>query len=388
MAPDRCWRQILLCFLFNSTCGAGRRALHTRAGDGTELATDGLKEGGVGYAEKEGASGKAASKASKKKKAKTKKSGGKRKSGSDEDDLYQGINNISELTAVVDFYEGGDFCEETGEKRSLKTSITCCPADRVPVDFQDTSPVAVLVSIQEISTCSYLAKVCSRLLCPAAADELAVGQGEGGAVSSGVGALATEVGGVLGILQELEACFPPKKDTWWSYKLCLLEGMSQYHEDLFQKTDGTLVSKVTDEYSLGEWDRSTVTDEGEDLIRREQGTDGEAGAIVLEFTGGTECDLTGVLRSATVHLKCGIREEVKEVIEDRTCHYRVLAFSPFLCSHPALVPKKAAVRTVECVSEGESRRDKLKGRASRGADFLRRVRDRMVELGDMDQQKP
>lgn len=36
-----------------------------------------------------------------------------------------------------------------------------------------------------------------------------------------------------------------RKDTWWSYKLCLLEGISQYHEDLFQKPDGRLFSKIT-----------------------------------------------------------------------------------------------------------------------------------------------
>lgn len=51
----------------------------------------------------------------------------------------------------------------------------------------------------------------------------------------------------------------------------------------------------------------------------------------IQFTGGTECDLTGVLRSTTVHLKCGSVQEVREVTEDRTCHYRVLAISPLLC---------------------------------------------------------
>ncbi len=37
-----------------------------------------------------------------------------------------------------------------------------------------------------------------------------------------------------------------------------------------------------DEFSLGEWDRSEVTGEGEGLIHRGQRADGEAGAIVLE----------------------------------------------------------------------------------------------------------
>eukprot|EP00752_Nemacystus_decipiens_P011291 g10034.t1 len=268
------------------------------------------------------------------------------------DDPFQGINDFSELAAVFDFYEGGDVCEETGTSRSLKTSITCCATNQMEADGQATSPTAILVSIQEISVCSYLAQVCSRLLCPAATDEREVvhGQGKEAAISSGVAVASVghRLGGVFVILQQLEACFPPKKDSWWSYKLCLSTGISQYHEDLFQKNDGSLVAKVTDTFSLGTWDKSTVTGEGEDLIHpSEHGTQGEGGTIVLEFTGGTECDLTGVLRSSTVHLKCGSMQEVREVIEDRTCHYRILALSPLLCSHPALMPKKAAVRTVE-----------------------------------------
>lgn len=50
-----------------------------------------------------------------------------------------------------------------------------------------------------------------------------------------------------------------------------------------------------------------------------------------QFAGGTECDLTGVLRSSTVFLKCGAVDAVKEVVEDATCHYRVVAESPLLC---------------------------------------------------------
>eukprot|EP00903_Cladosiphon_okamuranus_P007027 g6833.t1 len=279
------------------------------------------------------------------------------------DDPFQGINDLSQLAAVFDFYEGGDVCEETGASRSLKTVITCCATNLLEADGQATSPTAILVSIQEVSVCSYLAQVCSRLVCPAVTDEVVHGKGTEAATSSGVAvsSVGRRLGGVLGILQRLEICFPPKKDSWWSYKLCLSTGISQYHEDVFQKADGGLVAKVTDTFSLGTWDRSTVTGEGEDLIRPSpHEAQGEAGTIVLEFTGGTECDLTGVLRSSTVHLKCGSLQEVKEVVEDRTCHYRILAFSPLLCSHPALMPKTAAVRTVDCVPERKAIREKPK----------------------------
>lgn len=52
---------------------------------------------------------------------------------------------------------------------------------------------------------------------------------------------------------------------------------------------------------------------------------------VLQFTGGSECDLTGGQRSTTVFLKCGAVEEVTEAREDYTCHYRLAAVSPLLC---------------------------------------------------------
>ncbi|CAM9104501.1 unnamed protein product [Ectocarpus fasciculatus] len=276
---------------------------------------------------------------------------------SKKDDLFQGINDISELAAVYDYYEGGDVCEETGARRFLKTTITCCTSNDVSAGGDSADPLAILVSLQEVSICSYLVQVCSRLLCPAASDGLTLGLGQEAAVSSGVvvAHMWGKVGGVLGLLQELEACFPPKKETWWAYKLCFSwKGMSQYHEDVFRKADGSLYSKVTTEYSLGKWDKSTITGEGEELIRPRQ-QEGEGGTIILEFTRGTECDLTGVLRSTTVHLKCGSVQEVREVTEDRTCHYRVLAVSPLLCSHPALMPKKAVVRTVDCVAEGKTK---------------------------------
>ncbi|CAN0097078.1 unnamed protein product [Scytosiphon promiscuus] len=318
-----------------------------------------------GYGRKEDGSGaKAAEKTSWMSRVLNSASGAHR---SKKDDSSHGITDLSELAAIMDFYEGGDICEETGGSRSLKTAITCCAASQVADESYTTRPLAILVSIQarlrdsswecgrrEVSTCSYLVQVCSQLLCPDDENEVAHGKGVDAKPSSdvAVAGMGHTIGGVRGILQELEGCFPPKKESWWSYKLCFSKGISQYHEDMFWKADGSLVSKVTDEFSLGKWDKSTVTGEGEDLIRLpDKGAEGQGGTIVLEFSGGTECDLTGVLRSTTVHLKCGRAQEVREILEDRTCHYRILALSPLLCSHSALMPQKEAVRTVDCVAQ-------------------------------------
>lgn len=60
--------------------------------------------------------------------------------------------------------------------------------------------------------CSYLVQVCSRLLCPAATDNVAYSGGKEGdpkGVASTT-AVGHRIDGVLGILQGLEACFRPK----------------------------------------------------------------------------------------------------------------------------------------------------------------------------------
>lgn len=66
--------------------------------------------------------------------------------------------------------------------------------------------------------CSYLVQVCSRLLCPALADEdsqsaghrRTVGIGASSAREVATASGGSKAGGVLGILEELEACFPPR----------------------------------------------------------------------------------------------------------------------------------------------------------------------------------
>lgn len=275
-------------------------------------------------------------------------------------DPYEGINDFSEVAAVWDYYEGGDVCESTGDHRNVRTAITCCTTKMEEADGT-SSPMAVLVSLQEVSTCSYLVQVCSRLLCPALEQEAfgasntarAIGGGQPSASGAAKSSMVPNAGGVLGILEELEACFPMKHEAWWTYRLCFSTGISQFHADLTQKDETGALGVVTDDFSLGKWDKSQVKGQGDDLIQPSE--DAAGGAIVLEFTGGTECDLTGVLRSTTVHLKCASVQTIREVLEDSTCHYRIVATSPLLCSHPALVPKATSTRSVECVPEKKRR---------------------------------
>lgn len=96
-------------------------------------------------------------------------------------------------------------------------NVACWVSPTAPIlrAISDVSPTALPPPTpQEISVCSYLAQVCSRLLCPAATDEMKVvhGRGKQAVTSSGVAVASVghRLGGVFGILQQLEACFPPK----------------------------------------------------------------------------------------------------------------------------------------------------------------------------------
>ena len=77
--------------------------------------------------------------------------------------------------------------------------------------FKKYFPVSA-VGAQEVALCTYLVRVCSKLLCPEPAEGGKVNTGSRGAIGpedSSASPVAT-AGGVIGILEALEACFPTK----------------------------------------------------------------------------------------------------------------------------------------------------------------------------------
>lgn len=69
----------------------------------------------------------------------------------------------------------------------------------------------------------------------------------------------------------------------------------------------------------------------------------------MEYTGGTECDLTGQRRATTVHFVCGEGgDQFVSVKEDRSCHYRVVISTFRLCRHPAFRKQLPSARTIRC----------------------------------------
>ncbi len=90
--------------------------------------------------------------------------------------------------------------------------------------------------------------------------------------------------------------------------------------------------------------------------------------FAMEYTGGTECDLTGRQRSSTVVFVCGDAgtDQFVSVKEDRSCHYRVVIATPRLCRHPAFRKQLPSTRTVRCLPVGEGQQQHL-GAGAAGA---------------------
>ena len=77
-------------------------------------------------------------------------------------------------------------------------------------------------------------------------------------------------------------------------------------------------------------------------------------AIVLEFENGTKCDIESMDRSTSVHISCGARDAIIDVVEDRTCHYNVKVTSPVICLLTDFAPRRQKFIRVELARNGSS----------------------------------
>lgn len=89
----------------------------------------------------------------------------------------------------------------------------------------------------------------------------------------------------------------------------------------------------------------------------------------MEYSGGTECDLTGRLRATSVHFVCGEGgvDQFLSVKEDRSCHYRVVIATPRLCRHPAFRKQLPSARTIRCTASAPALGERGAGGGGGGA---------------------
>ena len=296
-------------------------------------------------------------------------------------------NNMSApIVKLVDYFEGGQRCDETNAPRRAEVSIQCCQnvnnqrAKYSPPNKnqkKSSSKLAVISDIYEPNTCSYQINVCSELLC----HEL-VSPAKGSSKDS-----------LSSVLDNLHGKCVTRQEDWWTYELCFGKGVRQYHaqavpiptdEKSAPGIDGTVVDesprqavtnapkkavklamKVVSEYSLGNASTSELNSKNANprIVRKQEGIsiglDGTKknntmATVQFELTDGTSCDLKNLSRASTVELLCGKQlgykaVEIIDIMEDSTCHYLIKVNVPDLCLIELFAPKTQKMQRMECV---------------------------------------
>ena len=77
-------------------------------------------------------------------------------------------------------------------------------------------------------------------------------------------------------------------------------------------------------------------------------------AVILEFIGGTRCDIEAIDRGSTVHISCGPRDAIIDVVEYRTCHYNIKVTSPSICQLSDFAVTKQTFERIEFIKNSKS----------------------------------
>lgn len=265
-------------------------------------------------------------------------------------------NMSAPITSVIQYFDGGQYCDEIDDGRKSRVVLQCC-AD-LPVD--QSKPKAVVVNVHESDVCSYDIIVCTSVLCRKDAK-------------------TPEDLSLAAIVKLLLA--PPcmnRHEEWWMYELCFDKSIRQFHSRVVpvmqdnQQVNLQLVLEsefflgyppspetFTNETALEEMvagrrvSSSPVPGGAESSspffgVVRGLGGAGSLGtfqpSLRVEFSGGSPCDLlANATRGTTVEVTCGLRDEITDVVEDRTCHYLLKVTSRHLCRSQIFAPQKREV---------------------------------------------
>ncbi len=131
---------------------------------------------------------------------------------------------------VIDFFVGGQKCDENRQERSTEVHMQCCEGTTIPnfitadAYFADQSlarssaprppmPKATLNAIKEPKTCAYRATVCTPLLCKREVVPPVADASPGQALTS--------------VMKALNSTCLMKQEEWWTYELCFAKGIRQ-----------------------------------------------------------------------------------------------------------------------------------------------------------------
>ena len=221
-------------------------------------------------------------------------------------------NKSARIVKMVEYFSGGQYCDETQGYRSTEVHIQCCeglninnvavpsvaqagmglnmgnpfppaahaadqmhgeqPAEGgvggpagIPGQKEHTGnsagPVAILKASAEPRVCSYQLVVCSHLLCPDKPppdhEDILGGGGDGGDVNR-PGERSPSGGNMTlaQVMTNVQNLCLFKAEEWWTYELCFNKGIRQFHVNVQMITDenGEVKSyeqTMETEYTLG-----------------------------------------------------------------------------------------------------------------------------------------
>lgn len=288
------------------------------------------------------------------------------------------------ITKIIEYFENGQRCDETGEGRATEVHIVCCEGSAVKnyisaaayyasVDGTASHnlklPAATIASITEPDLCAYEVTVCSPLMCKRPSEVLST------AAASQVALKDAPSAQLASVMKFINSTCLSKQEDWWTYELCFNSGLRQVHYDIQQVVVEKKVTQkqlLLSQFQLGLAPVELYSDE-DALKKSVSGSDRAARSLSekqiiqgagmvtpafrmrgrepnylrLEFVDGTPCDLDNVNRSAVVDLYCGNKNRFVGIWEDSTCHYHVQAELSVLCSFSDFVPLKENTTTVE-----------------------------------------
>lgn len=229
----------------------------------------------------------------------------------------------SNSVPVLEIFNGGTNCDETGSGRNSVVGYVCGVGD------------LALTDVKEHEVCGYKMVISSRAFCsrPSSSDPAAT-QASSGDLLSGTSAVT-----MRSIINELGSGCYTLADGWWTYQLCPGISMKQFHA-----TPAGSVDPAT-EYSLGVFNASASDQEPAapkhrlPVVYRE------------EYSQGTQCDVGSKQhRSTIVTYECDVDSAptLVQVREISPCVYTAIFRSASVCKHPAFMPAAAPVVPVDC----------------------------------------
>lgn len=236
-------------------------------------------------------------------------------------------------------YIGGQICHETASHRKTVVGFQCGSAQQKGVNAANNavSLLGVISKIKETSTCQYIITITTPLACPSATEEEFDKMDQNTEEAT--------PGSAIDILKKAKPQCYTHHGGWWTYETCLFGKFRQFHQD---KNKNLVEENLLGQYTPPE--PSLLAEEKEPGLVQDLDNP-ERSHLLLNYTGGSMCSITGKERTATLKVTCGDTLFITDIQEVSTCTYTATVQSPALCNHPAFWPKIEEPLKLHCWKE-------------------------------------